>query len=78
VSKQTTAVGYVRVSRVGGRGGDSFLSPELQREQIALAARREGLEVADVRRSWTPPAATGTDRSGMGPSGRWRMARSAR
>jgi len=48
VSKQTTAVGYVRVSRVGGRGGDSFLSPELQREQIALAARREGLEVADV------------------------------
>ena len=24
------AVGYVRVSRVGGRNGDSFLSPELQ------------------------------------------------
>lgn len=41
-------MGYVRVSRVGGRGGDSFLSPELQREQISLAARREGLEVADV------------------------------
>jgi hypothetical protein len=43
VTKQTTAVGYVRVSWVGGRGGESFLSPELQREQIALAARR-----------WTP------------------------
>ena len=36
-------MGYVRVSRVGGRGGDSFLSPELQWEQIGLAARREGL-----------------------------------
>jgi DNA invertase Pin-like site-specific DNA recombinase len=48
VTRQTAAVGYVRVSRVGGRGGDSFLSPELQREQIALAARREGLEVVDV------------------------------
>jgi hypothetical protein len=47
VSKQTAAVGYVRV-RVGRRGGDSFLSPELQREQIAFAARREGLEIVDV------------------------------
>jgi Resolvase, N terminal domain len=34
--------------QVGGRGGDSFLSPELQREQIAFAARREGLEIVDV------------------------------
>ena len=43
-----TAVGYVRVSRVGGRGGDSFLSPDLQREEIARAAAREGLEVAEI------------------------------
>ena len=42
------AVGYVRVSRVGGRGGDSFLSPDLQRDEIARAAAREGLEVAEV------------------------------
>ena len=42
------AVGYVRVSRVGGRGGDSFLSPDLQREEIARAAAREGLEVAEI------------------------------
>ncbi len=42
------AVGYVRVSKVGGRGGDSFLSPDLQREQIAAAARREGLDVVEV------------------------------
>jgi hypothetical protein len=36
------------VSRVGGRGGYSFLSPDLQREEIARAATREGLEVAEV------------------------------
>jgi DNA invertase Pin-like site-specific DNA recombinase len=42
------ALGYVRVSRVGGRGGDSFLSPDLQREEIARVAAREGLEVVEV------------------------------
>ncbi len=42
------AVGYVRVSKVGGREGDSFISPQLQREQIEAVARREGLEVAEV------------------------------
>lgn len=42
------AVGYVRVSRVGGREGDSFLSPALQREQIAAVAKREGLDVVEV------------------------------
>jgi site-specific DNA recombinase len=41
-------VGYVRVSQVRGREGDSFISPELQREQIAAVARREGLEVVEV------------------------------
>ena len=41
-------VGYVRVSRVMGRGGESFLSPGLQREQIAAVAEREGLEVVEV------------------------------
>jgi hypothetical protein len=43
-AKTTTkqAVGYVRESRVGGRGGDSFLSPDLHREQIDAAARHEG------------------------------------
>ena len=41
-------VGYVRVSVVGQRGGDSFLSPTLQREQIAVMAAREGLEVVEV------------------------------
>lgn len=38
----------MRVSKVGGREGDSFISPQLQREQIEALARREGLEVFDV------------------------------
>ena len=42
------AIGYVRVSKLGGRGGDSFLSPQFQREEIERAARREGMEVVDV------------------------------
>lgn len=31
-------IGYIRVSRVGGRSGESFQSPEQQRERILLAA----------------------------------------
>jgi site-specific DNA recombinase len=38
-------VGYVRVSDVGGRSGDSFQSPEVQREAIAALAARHGIEV---------------------------------
>jgi site-specific DNA recombinase len=37
--------GYIRVSRVGGRSGDSFISPEVQREQIARYAQLHGHEV---------------------------------
>ena len=36
------------MSKTGGRKGDSFLSPTLQREQIAAVARREGLEVVEI------------------------------
>ncbi|HEU0246993.1 MAG TPA: recombinase family protein [Gaiellaceae bacterium] len=46
--KSKKAIGYVRVSRVGGREGDRFISPELQREQIEAVARREGLQVVEV------------------------------
>ena len=42
------AIGYVRVSRVGGRQGDSFLSPDLQRQSIERVCAREGLELVDV------------------------------
>lgn len=34
--------GYVRVSRVGGRSGDSFISPDVQRERIAAYAKAGG------------------------------------
>ncbi len=39
--------GYVRVSRVGGREGDSFVSPQLQRERIEAAARNAGAEIIE-------------------------------
>ena len=38
----------MRVSRLGNRGGDSFLSPALQRESIERVFEREGLELVDV------------------------------
>lgn len=39
-----TLDGYLRVSRVGGRSGDSFISPILQRKQIARWAEAQGHE----------------------------------
>lgn len=39
--------GYIRVSRVRGREGDSFISPSVQRDQIAGWARLRGVEIAD-------------------------------
>jgi site-specific DNA recombinase len=56
-------VGYVRVSRVGGRDGDSFISPQLQREQIHVVARREKLDVVEVIEELD---ASGGDRSRPG------------
>ena len=37
--------GYIRVSRVNGRGGDSFLSPEQQRDKIEAFARVMGATI---------------------------------
>jgi DNA invertase Pin-like site-specific DNA recombinase len=42
------AVGVVRVSRVGDRDGERFVSPAEQRERIASACERDGLELVDV------------------------------
>lgn len=44
----TRALGYVRVSRVGGRSGSSFISPEEQRDTITRLAAANGLELVDV------------------------------
>jgi DNA invertase Pin-like site-specific DNA recombinase len=47
-SRRERAVGYVRVSRVAGRDGDSFISPDVQRENIAGLAIIKRLRVVDV------------------------------
>jgi hypothetical protein len=57
------AIGYVRVSVVGSRGGDSFLSPQLQRESIERVCRRAGLELVDVVEELDRPPALRRSRS---------------
>ncbi len=42
------AVGVVRVSRVGGRAGERFVSPEIQREHIEAECGRRGLQVIET------------------------------
>ena len=42
------AVGIVRVSRLKGREGETFASPEQQRERIAAACERDNLKLAHV------------------------------
>jgi DNA invertase Pin-like site-specific DNA recombinase len=39
---------YVRVSRVGGREGDSFISPNVQEEKCRALAKARGLKVGQV------------------------------
>jgi site-specific DNA recombinase len=45
---QRRAVGIVRVSRVSGREGESFASPDEQRQRIEAECKRDGLELLDV------------------------------
>src|SRR5687767_1088692 len=49
-SPSRRAVGVIRVSSVGGRSGDSFVSPEDQQQRIADACDRDGLTLVDVLR----------------------------
>ncbi|MFI4992921.1 MAG: recombinase family protein [Solirubrobacterales bacterium] len=39
--------GYIRVSRVGGRIGESFISPEVQREQIEMWAKLMSAQIIE-------------------------------
>lgn len=41
------ADGYIRVSRVAGRAGESFISPGEQRSSIEEWARRAGVEIVE-------------------------------
>jgi site-specific DNA recombinase len=45
MAKRRTADGYVRVSRRGGREGESFISPEVQRKKIADWAQLHDVEI---------------------------------
>jgi len=47
---------YIRVSKVGGRSGDSFISPDVQADEIRRWADAHGIEV-----TWNEPE---LDRSG--------------
>ena len=47
-SEQLSVDGYVRVSRVGGRRGDRFISPAVQRELIKGWAAMHGARVLEV------------------------------
>lgn len=38
---------YIRVSRVAGRSGESFISPKVQREKIELVAKLRGYAIAE-------------------------------
>lgn len=49
-SSSRRAVGVVRVSRVGDRNGERFVSPGEQRERIEAACERDGLTLVDVQR----------------------------
>ena len=69
------AIGYVRVSRVSKRSGDSFLSPELQRQSIERVCQREGLELVDVLEELDK---SGGDRAGRCGTRRSRWSNAAR
>jgi site-specific DNA recombinase len=40
--------GYIRISRVSDREGDSFLSPEIQRDSIERQAKAKGVDLGEV------------------------------
>jgi hypothetical protein len=42
------AIGIVRVSQKKGREGESFVSPEDQRDRVRAACERDGLRLVDV------------------------------
>src|SRR5262249_11541052 len=41
-------IGYIRVSQVRGRDGESFISPDVQRERIEAQAKAGGHVLVDV------------------------------
>ena len=62
--KSLQLIGYVRVSRVAGRDGDSFISPTVQRERVQRYAAAHGHTVVDVVEELDAPG-TRYDREGF-------------
>src|SRR4051812_26876295 len=58
VASPITLDAYVRVSQVRGRGGDSFISPAVQRERIAAWAAAHGHRIAKVHEELDVSGAT--------------------
>ena len=56
--------GYIRVSRVGGRGGDSFISPQEQRERIKAWARSQSHSIVKWHEDLDQPGSK-ADRPGL-------------
>jgi DNA invertase Pin-like site-specific DNA recombinase len=56
--------GYIRVSRVAGRSGDSFISPKEQRERIKAWAKAKGHAVAKWHEDLDQPGSK-ADRPGL-------------
>jgi DNA invertase Pin-like site-specific DNA recombinase len=42
------AVGIIRISRAGDRSGEQFVSPPEQRQRIAWACERDGLQLVRI------------------------------
>ena len=57
--KLETADGYIRVSRVGGRAGESFIAPEVQRQKIQAWADLHGVQIVQW---WEEPDQSGKKR----------------
>jgi DNA invertase Pin-like site-specific DNA recombinase len=55
-----TADGYIRVSRVAGRAGESFISPDIQRKKIQAWAELHEVEIVHW---WEELDVSGADRS---------------
>jgi len=55
-----TADGYIRVSRVAGREGDSFISPDIQRKKISAWAELHEVEIVQW---WEELDMSGADRT---------------
>lgn len=66
---QRRAIGIIRVSQKKGREGDSFVSPEDQRDRIRAACERDGLKLTRILDEVDVSGGTRLDeRPGLGPA----------